>query len=241
MAIPAELAEQAHRISPATMANDQVLAVPELFHGLLPSGGFQRGWTVRVEGSASARALAWALLGNATTSGRWVATVNVEGICLAAASELGVAIERVLVVSNVGAKAWSSTLGALIGAVDVIVFDAPEHRIPPSEYRKIASRCRERGTVLVELGTRSPRRPGRLGNTGQLQYDVSFSVQPTAWTGLEGGYGYLQTRCVEVSVSGRRAVGQQRQGTFGLPTADGTLQRIDAPPQSQQARLTAVQ
>lgn len=227
MVFPAELAEQAHRVAPTTLAGDQLLSVPELFHDLLPSGGLQRGWTVRLEGSSSARALAWALLSTATTAGRWVATVNVAGISLAAASELGVAIERVLVISNARAEVWSATLGALIGAVDVILFDAPHHRIPPSEYRKIASRCRERGTVLMELGTAQPRRSGRFAGVGQLQYDVSFSVQPSAWVGLESGYGHLQARGIDVSVSGRRATGRQRQGSFELPTADGTLRRID--------------
>ena len=242
MAFPAELAEQAHRVAPTTLAGDQLLLVPELFHTLLPSGGLQRGWTVRLEGSASARALAWALLGDATTSGRWVATVNVEGVSLAAASELGVAIERVLVISNVGAEVWSATLGALIGAVDVIVFDAPRHRIPPSEYRKIASRCRERGTVLMELGPVSSPQSNRFANTGQLQYDVSFSVQPSRWVGLERGYGHLQARGVDVLVSGRRATGRQRKGSFELPTADGTLRRIDVEPRyDQRTRLAVVE
>lgn len=242
MAFPSELVEQAQRVAPTTMAGDQLLSVPELFHNLLPSGGLQRGWTVRLEGSASARALAWALVSDATTSGRWVATVNVEGVSLAAASELGVAIERVLVISNVGAQVWSAALGALIGAVDVILFDTPHHRIPPSEYRKIASRCRERGTVLMELGTVSSGRSGRFSGVGQLQYDVSFSVKPSTWVGLERGHGHLQARGVDVSVSGRRATGRQRQGSFELPTVDGTLRRIDTEPiHDQRPRLAVVE
>ena len=116
MAFPAELAEHVRRVAPVMLAGDQMLSVPEVFHSLLPGGGIQRGWTTRVDGSASARALAWSLLGEATTAGRWVAAVNVPGISLAAASELGVAVERVLVVRNVSAEVWSSAIGALIGA-----------------------------------------------------------------------------------------------------------------------------
>ncbi len=248
MALPSELAEHVleqhlHRVAPTTLAGEHVLSVPEPFHGLLPRGGLQRGWTVQVAGSASARALAWALLGEITTAGRWVATVNVAGVSLAAASELGVAIERVLVIENAKADVWSPTMGALIGAVDVILFDAPKHRIPPSEYRKIASRCRERGTILMELGTESSQYSGRHPRSGQLQYDVAFSVQPSEWDGLERGYGHLNARRMDVSVSGRRASGRQRRGSFELPTAEGTLRCLEEPGrvEEQRPRLAVVE
>ncbi len=230
MALPSELAEQVQHIAPTTLAREQLLSVPEVFHGILPSGGLQRGWTVRLEGSASARALAWGLLQEVTTSGRWVAAVNVAGISLAAAAELGVAIERVLVIQNVQPDQWSAALGALVGAVDVILFDSPRHRVRPSEQRKMASRCRERGTVLMELGAGPVGQNVRQARTGQLQYDVSFAVNPIAWEGLGSGYGHLTTRRVEVAVSGRRSSGCQRRGRFELPTPDGKLKCLDQEP-----------
>lgn len=217
MALPAELRDQIHRVAPVVLAAEQVLPVPEIFHTVLPGGGLQRGWTARVDGGPSARALAWALLGTVTTSGGWVAAVDVPGISLTAAREVGVAIERVLVVTSPGGNAWSNTIGALIGAVDVIVFGSPRHRVQPREYRRIASRCRERGTVLVELGQQA---------SGQLQYDVSFSVDPVAWNGLGSGHGRLQARGLDVSVKGRRAPGAGRHARFELPSTDGTLRHI---------------
>lgn len=214
----AELQEQMGRIAPVVLAAEQVLAVPEIFHRLLPGDGLQRGWTVRVEGSASSRALAWALLSEVTTAGGWIAAVNVQGVGLAAAAEVGVAIERVLVVDAPDAKKWAGAIGALIGAVDVIVFDAPPHRVTPGEYQKMASRARERGSVLMELaGTSSTRRDP------QLRYDLSFDVQPTEWNGVGLGHGRLSGRTLEVEASGRRIGGRTRSAQYELPAPDGTI------------------
>lgn len=235
MGLPSELHDQVRRIAPVVLAAEQVLPVPEVFHTLLPGKGLQRGWTTRVDGGASARALAWALLGDVTTSGGWIAAVDVSGISLAAAREVGVAIERVLVVTSPDGATWSATIGALIGAVDVIVFGAPKHRVQPREYRRMASRCRERGTVLVELAANDGDR-GRGGqqtqgqrDQGQLQYDVSFTVDPIGWSGLGQGFGRLQARGLDVSVAGRRMPGSGRRGQYELPAADGSLREIEQP------------
>ncbi len=222
MAVSAELREQLGRIAPVVLAAEQVLPVPEVFHRLLPGTGLQRGWTVRVDGGPSSRAVAWALLGGVTTAGGWIAAVDVAGVGLAAAQEVGVAIERILVVSSADAETWSATLGALIGSVDVIVFDSPRHRIVPSEQRRMTSRARERGSVLMELGTATPRR-----HDAQLQYDLSLSVRPIEWRGLGIGHGCLRGRALEVEASGRRIGGAPRRARYDLPAVDGTLRVLE--------------
>lgn len=219
MALPAELRDQVQRIAPVVLAAEQVLPVPNIFHSVLPGGGLQRGWTARVDGGASSRALAWALLSTVTTSGGWIAAVDVPGISLTAAREVGVAIERVLVVNSTDASSWSNTIGALIGSVDAIVFGAPRHRVQPREYRRMSSRCRERGTVLVELAQ---------DEKHQLQYDVSFSVEPVKWHGLGVGHGCLQARALDVSVSGRRTPGGGRHARFELPATDGRIRCVES-------------
>lgn len=217
MGLPVELHDQVQRIAPTVLAAEQILPVPAIFHTLLPGGGLQRGWTTRVDGGSTARAVAWAMLGEVTTAGGWIAAVDVPGISLGAASEVGVAIERVLIVTSPNGDAWSATIGALIGSVDVIVFGAPRHRVQPREYRRMASRCRERGTVLVELSS---------GTDPQLQYDVSFAVEPRQWHGVGHGHGRLQSRELDVSATGRRLPGGVRHGRFELPSADGTLRSL---------------
>jgi len=217
MGLPRELHDQVQRISPTVLAAEQVLPVPAIFHSLLPGGGLQRGWTTRIDGGSTARALAWAMLGQITTLGGWIAAVDVSGISLSAAREVGVAIERVLIVTSPNGDGWSATIGALIGSVDVIVFGSPRHRVQPREYRRMASRCRERGTVLVELTS---------DGDPQLQYDVSFSVASRQWNGLGQGFGRLQSRDLEVSATGRRLPGGVRHGRFELPSADGALRSL---------------
>lgn len=219
-----ELRDQVMRVAPVVLAAEQVLPVPELFADLLPGRGLQRGWVTRVEGGPSARAFAWALLAGVTTSGGWVAAVDVPGIGLAAARDVGVAIERVVVVSSPDSAMWTTAVAALIGAVDVVVFDSPRHRVTPSEHRRLASRARERGTVLLELATSSSR-PARLES--QLQYDLAFSTRPLAWEGLGAGHGCLRGRVLDVSVSGRRLGGPARSARYELPGADGTIRRME--------------
>ena len=219
-----ELRDRVTRVAPVVLAAEQVLPVPELFTGLLPGRGLQRGWITRIEGGPSARAFAWAVIADVTTSGGWVAAVDVPGIGLAAARDVGVAIERVVVVTSPDTASWTTAVAALIGAVDVVVFDSPRHRVSPSEHRRLASRARERGTVLVELATTS--RPARLES--QLQYDLAFTTRPLAWEGLGAGHGCLRGRALDVSVSGRRLGGPARSARFELPGVDGTIRALDA-------------
>jgi len=224
---PQSLLSQAQQIAPVVLAKEQLLQVPPVFQPLLPGAGLQRGWTTRIEGSRSGRALAWALLADVTRSGGWIATVDVPGISLVAASEVGVSVVVPLTTSTRSTDTWASTIGALIGSVDVVVFGAPRHRVQPSVHRRIASRCRERGTVLLELGGPSAGR--RSSSDKQLEYDVSFHVADVGWHGLGAGYGRLVSRELEVTVGGRRSRGAPRRGRFAVPGADGVVREIATP------------
>jgi len=217
------LREQMRRIAPVVLAAEQVLPVPEVFHQLLPGGGLQRGWITRITGGPSARALAWAMLADVTTAGGWIATVDVPGISLTAAQELGVAIERLLVVRTPDTTTWSATVGALIGAVDVVAFGSPAHRITPSEHRRMASRARERGTVLLELDAAIVAR----SRPSQLPYDLSFLAEPIDWVGLGRGHGCLQGRVLDVESQGRRIGGGVRSARYELPATDGTVRLLE--------------
>ena len=232
MAVPIELHEQLQRITPVVLAAEQVLPVADVFDPILPNG-LQRGWTVRVDGDTSARALAWALLGGVTTAGGWIAAVNVTGIGLSAAQEVGVAIERVLVVTA-ARETWSSAIGALIGAVDVVMFGTPQHRVVPSEYRRMASRARERGSVLLEVGSDESSK-----FSSQLQYDLSLRVRPVDWVGLGQGHGRLQGRAQHVEATGRRIRGRPLTAEFAIPAADGTLQHIEPHASVTELRATS--
>ena len=213
----------ATNVAPVVLARELIVPIPQVFHEVLPGGGLQRGWSTSVGGSPAARVFAWALLGEVTRSGGWVAAVDLSGISLAAANEVGLSIERVLVVSGADSGNWATTIGALVGAVDVIVYGFPRRRIQPSVFRKLISRCRERGTVLMALPESYV---AQLNPSPPVEVDISFDVRPTSWLGLGEGHGHLKSRAIDVTVSGRRVPGQQRRGTFMVPDTDGVVRSV---------------
>lgn len=235
MAVPEELRDQIARISPVVLAGEHLVPVSEVFHDVLPTGGMQRGWFVKMQGTGSVRALSWGLLARASQAGGWVAVVDVCGISLSAAHELGVAIERVLVIECPDRTQWSNVIASLIGAVDVIVFGTPQHRVTPSEVRRMVSRARERGSILFELDDHRGQGQtlGRKSGIDAGVHDIEFTTSPVAWNGLGEGYGYVAERRMKVEVAGRRIGGCSRCAQFGLPAADGTIRRIREQPHLQ--------
>src|SRR5262245_9008186 len=91
------LVRMAQRIQPVAMAREQVLPVLPAFEALLPEPGLRRGTVIRAHGPG-ATSLALALLAGCTRVGSWVAAVGMSGLGLDAADELGVALERLLLV-----------------------------------------------------------------------------------------------------------------------------------------------
>ena len=74
---------------------------------LLPGGGLRRGATVSVTAAAGvggATSLALALVAEASRAGSWVAAVGLPSLGLVAADELGVALERLVLVAAPGAR-----------------------------------------------------------------------------------------------------------------------------------------
>ena len=214
-------------IAPVVLAKELLIGVPEVFQCLLPGAGLQRGWTTRVSGSPPGRAFTWALLSDITRNGGWIAAVDVPGIALTAASEVGLSIERVLIVSSNDASSWTGAMGALIGSVDAIVFGTPRHRIQPSMQRRLTSRCRERGTVLMELA--DDQASSRAARDQPIDVDVSFAVSTDRWDGLGSGHGRLISREIQVAATGRRVPGRARHGTFLVPDVDGAVRVVPEP------------
>lgn len=235
----ARLRGMAGDMSPLTLAGDRRLPVLPALEPLLPGGGLQRGSTMAVTGSG-ATALVNALLAGPTTAGSWAAWVGAESVGWAAAAELGVAIERVAVVS-VDDGQRPSVLAALVDAFDLVVV-GPDHRLGWTERRRIEARARERGAVVLTLHrTRVPQTDHRSlmsENSGGAQQhaglerhddgaDVRLVCLSGEWSGPGSGWGHLHTRCVTVSVEGRRAFDRHRRWELLLPGPDGTVVRAD--------------
>src|SRR3954462_1057384 len=113
------------------------LPVHPALGSVLP-GGLRRGSTVQVSGSIS---LLLALLGTASQSGAWCALVGFPLISAQAADEYGVDLTRLAVVPDPG-TGWTTAVGALLDAVDVVAARPP--RLVPGDIRRLTSRTRTR-------------------------------------------------------------------------------------------------
>jgi hypothetical protein len=132
-----------------TLAGERLLPVVPALQPLLPGRGLRRGSTVTVSRSA---ALALALVAGASAAGSWVAAVGLPDLGMVAAAEVGIDLERLALIPAPGARAWPTVVAALLDAVDVVLVRSPPG-LSPGQARRLAARARERGAVLVPLGT----------------------------------------------------------------------------------------
>jgi hypothetical protein len=190
------------------------LPVHPALGSVLP-GGLRRGSTVSIGGSVS---LLLAVLGTASQSGAWCALVGFPRISAEAASEYGVDLSRLAVVPEPG-PGWTTAVGALLDAVDVIALRMPgpnaregrPPRLTAGDIRRLVSRARTREAVLISYGEW----PGA---------DVRLTARSGEWSGIGEGYGRLRARRVEVSAEGRGSASRPRTVSLWLPATDGGIE-----------------
>ena len=144
---PPSLQELAERIRPVVLARQAVVPVVEPLAQLVPDGGLIRGSTVTI-GGVGATSLALQLSTAASQSGSWVVVVGLNDLAPVAVLEANLDAERIAFIDPGDSGRHVDVLAALIGAVDVIVLDA-RLSLRPSDGRRLASRLRERGSVLI--------------------------------------------------------------------------------------------
>ena len=196
------------RVAPLTGARERTLPVLGPLRDLFPGGALQRGWVIAA-GGEGATSLALAVAAGPSAAGSWTAVVGDPGLGLAAAAEVGVVLERLLMVDAPGSRGAVEAVAALVGAVDVVLVGSRVRR-GAADRRRLAARLRERGSVLIHPGG------GTLGGA-----DVCLRVVSSHWSGLEDGWGLLRSRRVSVQVTGRGAAGRPRTVDLLLPGPDG--------------------
>ncbi|MFM8793858.1 MAG: hypothetical protein ACKOFF_03035 [Acidimicrobiales bacterium] len=191
-------AQLAARIGP-----HRALPVAQALAPLLPVRGLERGLVHSVCGDG-ATSLVYALVAEATATGAWCALVDMPQAGLRAAHEYGVALQRTVCIdtdhspSSVGA-----VIGALVEGFDIVVVRDPA--CTPADARKVASRAKAQGSVLVVHGRWS-----------SFAVDVELAVHTRAW-----GFSVRATeRTVEVEAAGRRVHGPRRVSLL-LPSSAG--------------------
>ena len=226
-----DVEELAERVRPVTLTREQRLPVLPALEGLLPSGGLRRGATVSVGSSVGgATSLALALVAEASRLGSWVAAVGVPSLGLVAADELGVALERLVLVAAPERDAWGGVVAALVDGFDLVVLHAGRTGVRTTDARRLVARARERGAVLVQLGWGWPE-----------QADVQLEVTRARWEGLDDGHGHLQARKVRIVAGGRGEAAQPRRVDLWLPGPGGEVVPVEpARPLAEVRPLRAV-
>jgi hypothetical protein len=201
---------------PLTLARDRLLDVPEALASLFPDGGLRRGSTVAIQtGPASgATTLALAVAVTASQTGSWCAVVGLPALGLVMAAGLGISLERLALVPDPGDR-WPVVAAALIDALDIVVI-RPPGRCRPVDARRLAARARERGAVLIPVGTAWPEGA-----------DLRLSVLAGIWQGLGQGHGHLGGRLALVGAEGRGAAARPRRVQLWLPGPTGPIERYD--------------
>jgi hypothetical protein len=211
-----ELELLGRRVSPASLAGEHLLPLSPPLARLTPRGGLQRGSVVAVQGPG-ATSLALGLIAGPSAAGSWVVGVGTPEVGLLAATELGVDLERLVVVDAPPREQWATVVAAVADAFDVVVV---RHRSPvrPGDARRLTARVRERGGVLVQLPGRSRAWPDAP--------DLTFTLSEPVWRGVAAdapGVGRLRARLVQVTVDGRRAAARGATASLWLPGPDGEI------------------
>jgi hypothetical protein len=217
-AVRESLAVLAERARPTSSSESQLLPVIPPLQGLFPGGGLRRGTSIvvagdRVDGTTSGLTLCLSLLGAASSAGSWCAAVGLTGLGAVAADDLGIDLDRLVLLPSPGPK-WAEAAAALLGGVDVVVL-CPPFAVRPAMARRLLARTRDRGAILIVL-------PGRAG--WPECPDLRLIVGNTRWDGIGSGDGHLRQRRVTVTATGRRSASRPRQRELWLPSMAGTVE-----------------
>ena len=202
------------RVAPVSMALERTLPTSVDCADLFAEGGLVRGRTLSFAGPAATTVML-RLVAAAVEAGGWMAVIDVPSLGLDAASELGIALERVVAVdtrcaggaNETDAAVWADVVAAAADGFEVLVTRIPGE-VRPATLRKVVTRLQQRGVVMLVVGD-----PGPLVCDGVLDTDHQV------WSGVGVGWGRLEHRVVDVTASGRRLPGQRcRTMEFPVPS-----------------------
>lgn len=220
---PVALAELAGSgVLSGAAAQQRTLPVLAAFGELLPHAVVQRGSVIGCEGSAAV-SLALALAAGPSGAGAWVGVAGLAEVGVAAAVELGVVPERLVMVTEPAGSfdegQWAEVVAAMIDGFDVLLLGAGACGVRAATARRLVARLQSRGAVLLTVGAGPGAGPGSFGA------DLRFEATRTVWGGLGQGHGVAGSRRAEVVLSGRR-VPRPRRAELWLPAVDGAVEAV---------------
>jgi len=196
------------------MGSQRLLPVRPELQPLLPGGGLRRGSTIGVAtGGPVATSVLLALLAEASRGGSWCAVVGLPALGVAAAAEVGIALDRFALVPTPGPD-WPTVVAALLDGFDIVVTASPGGTVAPAIASRLAARARQRGAVLVPYGS-------------WPAVDLSLHAVDPVWHGIEAGRGRLRGRQLTVTARGRGAASAPRVTHLWLPLPSGALPVVE--------------
>lgn len=210
------------RVAPVSMALERTLPTSPECADLFAEGALVRGRVLSCTGAASTT-VALRLVAAAVEAGGWMAVIDVPMLGLDAASELGIALERVVSITTSNgagagdAEVWADVVAAAADGFEVLVTRVPAD-VRLATARKVATRLQQRGVVLVVLG-----------DPGALVCDGVVDSGGQVWSGVGAGWGRLEHRSVEVMATGRRLPGQRCRTVEFPATPEIATPEIAAP------------
>ena len=214
------------RVGPVAFARDRVMPVAAALEPLFPEAGLVRGSIIDCQG-ATAMSIALAVVAESSSSGSWLAVLGLPALGLRAAAEVGIALDRLVMVAEpdgLDEVAWANVMSALIDGFDLILLRSTP-RLRAGTARRLQARVQARGAVLVIVG-----------NPGQFSCDVTISGLSAEWEGLSHGAGRLVRRRLTLACEGRRIPCQRRTDVW-LPGEGGGIE-IAEPLVAEQALAT---
>jgi hypothetical protein len=176
-------------------ASERTLPVDACLVGLLPA--LQRGSTIACGGRAGV-SLALAIASAPSREGAWVGVAGLPELGIRAAADMGVALERLVMVT--GDPPWVDVLAAMIDGFDVIVIGhqlgqgAGRRQLGSGAIRRLQARAQSRGVVMLTVGVPA------------LGADLQLTADDDHWVGLGRGHGVATGRRVQVELGGNGAL-----------------------------------
>lgn len=187
----------------AEPAGGEPLPVLPSLSGLLPEDGLRRGHVVAVEHS---RLLCVTLAAGASAAGAWCAVVGMPELGVLAAADVGVDVDRLLLVPDPG-PVWPHVVAALLEGCEMVLL-CPPARPSAQVRRRLAAHARRSGGVIVVAG---------LWEGAHLR----LSVSRPEWEGIGAGHGRVRSRRALVVAMGRGSAARPRAQWWWLPCPNG--------------------
>jgi len=222
------LLEEVHRGARDLSARAQSLALLPAFAALFGSRGLRCGTTVLVGGAQGqgATSLALGLCAGPTRAKHWVGILNLSRASLLSASELGVALDHLVVIPH-PIERVAGAASILMEACSLVLLGS-DRPVSAHDARRLQRRAREYHCVLLVLVPPIPARSSSsLKVAGQRHWpeipDTLIEVTKSSCVGIGHGEGHLSSRQIRVEIAYRRGPSVPKVHELFLPRAKSRL------------------